>query len=127
MRVRDVSHHQWRNFFDDFSHLFAGKHVNVESIEAELFGTTRRVRDQPLASITVAHGAADKDEWIEVIAGSASEDQSAHCIAHPVTVVVAEEENGQPVALQIESEGGEITVLRFEPSRQNLPEGFTIA
>jgi hypothetical protein len=52
---------------------------------------------------------------------------ASHSIAEPSNVRLAEEEDGQAVALQIESADGLITMIRFEPSPENMPPGFLIA
>jgi hypothetical protein len=127
MRVRDVAHDRWQRFFDDFTHLHAGEHVNVELIEAGVVGARRRVHDRPLTAVAVAGHEAGMDEFIEIIADAGPGLHAVHRVERPETLVVAEEENGQPVAVQVVSKNGEITIIRFEPPRENFPEGFTVA
>jgi len=51
---------------------------------------------------------------------------AAHAIARPSRVRLAEE-NDDAVALQVDSDDGSVTMIRFEPPRENMPEGYTIS
>jgi hypothetical protein len=48
-------------------------------------------------------------------------------VPHPAHVWLAEEEDGQAVALQLASLDGAVTMIRFEPSPENLPPGFLVS
>jgi hypothetical protein len=127
MRMREILHEQWQPFFNDFTQLHQGEHVNVETMEGGDFGVNSRCCDLPLVGVVSARPKTGGDEWIEVIAGASPESHATHWIAKPSKVQLAEEENGLAVALQIKSADGSITMIRFEPSRENLPKGFTIS
>jgi len=126
MRVREISHDRWHPFFDDFTQLHHGEHVNVETMEDGVLGVIPNMRDLPFVEICGADPRAAAGEWIEVIAGESPEAQATHCIAKPSRVRLAEEENGQAVALQIESAEGSVTMIRFEPPREGMPAGFRV-
>jgi hypothetical protein len=66
-------------------------------------------------------------EWIEIIAGDSAKTHATHSIPNPTHVRMAEEDNGQAVAIQIESSRGLITMVRFEQTCEGMPPGFTIA
>jgi hypothetical protein len=61
-----------------------------------------------------------------VVARDAAGAPATHAIPKPSRVCLAEE-SGRTVALQVESGDGSITMIRFEPPRENMPEGFTIS
>jgi len=126
MRVREISHDRWHPFFDDFTQLHHGEHVNVETMKEGMLGVTRNMHDLPFVEIVSAAPLAQAGEWIEVIAGESADAQTIHSITKPAHVRLAEEDNGQAVALQIESAEGSVTMIRFEPPREGLPAGFRI-
>jgi hypothetical protein len=126
MRTREIAPERWPHFLGDFTHLHQGKHVNVETMGEGVFGVQSRLCDLPLVGIV---GADPKDrggEWIEIIAGDSPATQATHSIPHPSRVVIAEEEDGRGVALQIDSADGVITMVRFEPPLEGMPSGFTV-
>jgi hypothetical protein len=126
MRTREILYDQWQPFFNDFTQLYQGEHVNVETIGERRIGVESRVHDLPLIGIVSAHPKTGGEEWIEIVAGGSPGTPATHSIARPANVQLAEEENGRAVALQIASADGSITMVRFEPSRENLPQGFKV-
>jgi len=125
MRTREIPYERWSYFFDDFTRLHQGEHVNVETMDDEASNLEARLHDLPLVGIVGAAVRAGSGHWIEVIAGDSPDAETKHCVARPSRVVVAEE-HGQAVALQIESADGLVTMLRFEPPREAMPQGFTL-
>ena len=126
MQTREISHDQWQSFFNDFTQLHQDEHVNVETIGQGAFGVQSKLCDLALLGIVSAHPKSGQDEWIEVVARDASGAPATHAIARPLRVCHAEE-NDDAVAIQVESADGSITMIRFEPPRENMPEGFTIS
>lgn len=126
MRTREISFDEWQSFFNDFTHLHQDEHVNVETMRRGDLGVRQRLCDVPLLGIVSACAKAGEGPWIEVVARGASGAPATHAIAHPSRVRLAEEDD-RAVALQVESEDGSVTMIRFEPPRENMPEGFTIA
>ena len=51
---------------------------------------------------------------------------ATHSVPNPAHVRLAEEEDGQAVALQIESSKGLVTIIRFEHAGDGIPRGFKI-
>src|SRR5437773_10253231 len=125
MRTREISHERWPLFLGDFTQLHQGEHVNVETMGEGGSGVKSRLCDLPLVGIVSADPEARCGEWIEIIAGDLPGGVAMHFISHPSRVVFAEE-HGEGVALQIDSADGSVTMLRFEPPRENLPEGFWV-
>ena len=127
MRLREISYDRWHPFFSDFTHLHHGKRVNVETMNEGQLGVRTQVRALPLVGIVEAHPEPGTDRWIEVLAGDSPETEAACRIPCPAHVVLAEEENGQAVALQIESAEGQVTMVRFEPPCEGMPPGFRVS
>jgi hypothetical protein len=129
MRTREIPYDQWESFFSDFTDLHRGEHINVETMSAENLNVEARLRDLPLVGIVSAQPKTEteQEEWIDVIGCDAPGTHATHTIANPSKLRLAEEEDGQAVALQIESADASITMIRFEPPRENMPPGFLIS
>jgi hypothetical protein len=117
MRTKEIDFDHWPPFFNDITNLHHGERVNVETIGEGDIGVTSHVRALPLVGIVAADPKDGSGEWIEIIAGDSA---NTH-------VRMAEEDNGQAVAIQIESSRGLITMVRFEQTCEGMPPGFTIA
>jgi hypothetical protein len=126
MQTREIQHNRWSSFFDDFSQLNRGKRVNVETMVDRRQPPKPAVRDQPLLAIVTTADAPGITEQVEVIAGGVPVIQGICCVSNPRHVWVGEE-NGELIAVQIESGDGSQTIIRFEPPRHGMPGGFTIA
>lgn len=126
MRIREISCDGWRPFFDDFTRLHRGEHVSLEIMRARGLGFLSPVHDLPLAGIVEADPKGGAGEWIEVITGESSGTE-AHRIPRPSRVILAERENGEAVALQIESSDGDLTVIRFEPSKRGREAAVAVS
>lgn len=127
MQIREIPHGRWDQFFDDFNHLHQGEHVNVETINGAELGVTSHLCDLRLVGIVEADPQAGAAQWIEVITGESPDTGATHRIPSPSHVVLAEEENGRAVALQIESDHGQVTMVRFEPPREAMRAGFKVS
>jgi len=90
----------------------------VETMQDSGLGLTSNLPDLPLVGIVGADPQSGGDEWIEVIAGESPDAQATHCIPRPSHIRLAEEENGQAVALQIESAEGSVTMIVRFPWRR---------
>jgi hypothetical protein len=133
MRTREIIYEQWQPFFNDFTQLHQGEHVNVETMGDGDFGVKSRWCDLPLVGIVCAHPQSGDDEWIEIIARESGdsrdspETHATYSIRKPSKVQLAEEENGRAIALEIESADRSVTMIRFEPSAENMPKGFRVS
>jgi hypothetical protein len=126
MRTRQISHEQWPAFFSDFTQLHQDEHVHVETMGKGQFGAKSQLCDLALVGIVPAAPTSGQDEWIEILARDSDGGHASYSIAGPARVELAEE-NGNAIALQVESMDGSITMIRFEPPRENMPEGYTLA
>ncbi|HEY1923451.1 MAG TPA: DUF5335 family protein [Tepidisphaeraceae bacterium] len=127
MRTKEIRVEDWPPFFSDMTQLHHGERVHVETLWKSDGRVIPHVRDLPLVGIVAAEPKAGAAEWIEIIAGDSAKTHASHSIANPAHVRLAHEDNGQAVAIQIESSKGSITVVRFEETCEGMPAGFTIA
>ncbi len=127
MRTKEIVANEWSPFFNDFSRLHQGERVNVETLEGEGIGATSHVHNKPLVGIVAADPKAGAGEWIEIIAGDSAQTHATHAVLNPAHIRLAEADNGQVVALQIESAKGIVTIVRFKHASEGMPAGFTIA
>ena len=118
MRSQEIPSEQWVPFLNDLSKRHQGDHVSIELIGRDI-GDQHEAQDQSLLGITVdpPTGACR----IEVMAGDPQSTNIAHEIAHPIHVRLAQNDDGRDAALEIESDGGPSTLLRFMPFEDAQP------
>jgi hypothetical protein len=113
MQSHEIPSDQWIPFFDDLSKRHQGEQVTVELMGRDI-GDQHAAQDQSLMGITVdPPSGAFK---IDVIMGGNGVNMS-HEIAHPIHVRLAQNDDGNDAALEIDSDSGPCTLVRF------LPEG----
>jgi len=111
MPTREIPREEWCAFLDSFSRQHAGWLSTVEVLGAAI-GAQVQAREQPLSGITAELKGGDRD-LISVLVGDSANDHVAHVIHAPSHVRIKETEEGAHETLQIESESGETTLLRF--------------
>ena len=118
MQSQEIPSNQWIPFFNSISKRHQGEHVSVELVGRDI-GEQREAKDQSLLGITVdpPTGACK----IEVMVGDAAAANIAHEIAHPIHVRLAISDDGKDQALEIESDAGPCTLLRFMPPENPRP------
>jgi hypothetical protein len=124
--TREISLDEWGPFFNDFTRLHRDEHVNVETLRRGEAGARQRLFDVPLLGIVSALPGSGQGGWIEVVVRDPTGVPAAHAITRPSRVRLAEE-NDDAVALRVDSDDGSVTMIRFEPPRENMPEGYTIS
>src|SRR4051812_30286568 len=125
MQTREIPIEQWQPFLDQFSQCHLGEKVTVKIVGRDI-GDQTEMRDLPLVGIS-ADTKATGGERIDVSAGDNMRSQVTHAVIHPSHIRVAEDDQGHAVAMQIESEDGPVTLVRFIEQPQELPEGFLSA
>ena len=125
MQTREIPIDQWQPFLDQFSQSHLGEKVTVKIIGRDI-GDQTEMRDLPLVGIT-ADTKASGGERIDVSAGDTLSPQITHAVIHPSHVRIAEDDEGHALAMQIESEDGPVTLVRFVAQPQELPEGILSA
>jgi Family of unknown function (DUF5335) len=115
MPTREIAPESWREFFDSFSRIHDGWLATVEVLGR--LGAQVEAEDLPLRGVTAdreGNGTA-----ITILLGD-PDGEVTHRVNHPTHVRLEQTEEGADVALQIESEEGETTLLRFRSAV--LPE-----
>jgi hypothetical protein len=112
MQSHEIPSDQWVPFFNDLSKRHQGEHVTVELMGRDI-GDQLAAQDQSLLGITVdpPTGAFK----IDVMMGDRNGINMSHEIAHPIHVRLAQADDGQDAALEIETDSGPCTLLRFMP------------
>jgi len=112
MQTQEIPDNQWVPFFNELSKRHQGEHVTVELLGRDI-GDQTEMKDQALMGITVdpPTGACR----IQVMAGDLAHTNIAHEIAHPIHVRLAKSDDGKDQALEIESDSGPATLVRFLP------------
>ena len=113
MITKEIPRERWAAFCDDFSRMNEDLPVTVEVLGAEI-GDQKEALWLPLRGVT-AELDGGRADMIEIMLGQAAEDHVTHAVTRPAYVRLAETEAGGPQALEIESEGGVTTLLRFRP------------
>ena len=110
MPTREIPRNEWIKFFDDFSKQHQGWIVIVEVISPEL-GDQEEADGLPLVGITA--DVKDGENRIEIMVGGKPEAHLTRIIQNPKLVWVKQSEEEAHEALDVESEDGTKTILRF--------------
>jgi uncharacterized protein DUF5335 len=122
MQTREIPNEQWTGFLDHFSEQHRGDAICVQVMTKET-GVQSEARDLPLMGISNDYKASG-GQRIEVVAGDSPHKHVMHSVSHPIHVRIAERDDGEPVAMQIQSDDGQTTLIRFGHEPQPLPEGM---
>ena len=121
--TREIPREEWTAFLDSFSRQHAGWLSTVEVLGPAV-GAQVEAREQPLSGISAELKGGKRDS-ISILVGDKSEDHVTHIIDAPSHVRLKETDEGAHEALQIESEGGVTTLLRFRSTvRSELLDGY---
>lgn len=108
MRTRNIAPEEWTDFFDSFSRQHAGWLVTVEVIGTEV-GAQIEARDVPLGGVS----AAPDESTVWLALGRQPADHVTHRVDHVRGVRLQQTDDGADQALQIESDGDVMTLVRF--------------
>ena len=123
MPTREIPREEWTAFLDSFSRQHAGWLSTVEVLGSAI-GAQIEVREQPLSGISADLKGGKRDS-ISILVGDRSDNHVTHIIHAPSHVRLKETEEGAHEALQIESESGVTTLLRFRSTvRSELLDGY---
>jgi hypothetical protein len=114
MQSHEIPSNQWIPFLNELSKRHQGEHVTVQLMGRDI-GDQSEAQDQSLLGITVDPPTGSCK--IEVMAGG-PDSHIAHEISHPIHVRIAQLDNGADATLEIESDSGPSTLVRF---LQNQP------
>ena len=121
MRSQEIPSTQWIPFFNDLSKRHQGDHVTIELMGRDI-GDQREAQDQELLGIVVDPPTGSCK--IEVMAGEGGGANISHEIAHPIHVRLAQSDDGRDAAIEIESDTGPCTLVRFMPLEETQTPGM---
>jgi hypothetical protein len=110
MLTREIPREEWIKFFDDFSKRHQGWVVIVEVLSPEI-GDQGEADGLPLVGISA--GVKDGENRIEIMIGGKPEAHLTRIIDSPKHVWVKQPEEGAHEAVEVESDDGTTTILRF--------------
>jgi hypothetical protein len=110
MLTREIPRNEWIKFFDDFSQQHQGWVVSVEVISPEI-GDQEEAEGLPLVGISA--DVKDGENRIEIMVGGKPGAHVTRILESPKRVWVKQAEEEAHEAVDIESEDGTKTILRF--------------
>ncbi|MCL5746351.1 MAG: DUF5335 domain-containing protein [Acidobacteria bacterium] len=116
-RTQEIEKHQWVSFLDNFSREHEGWRVNIE-VEDPSMGSQVQSQDMPLQGISADIKRAGEQD-ISIIVGREHNPALTHIILRATHLWLMQTEGGTEEALQIESAGGETTILRFRAAMRS--------
>ncbi len=111
MSDRQVPRSEWPDFFRQFSERHQDRPVTVR-VFGERLGNQVEARELPLEGIVVGRvpGSA-----LAIHVGSRPNQNVEHRVGEPVRVWVEADDNGDDMAVEIESKDGTMTLVVLEP------------
>ena len=115
MYTQEIPINEWRPFFDSLSRNHQDEPVTIE-IEGADLGAQPAATGVKLIGITFD---AEQDEAVEidVLVRNQADAHLMHAIAHPSHVRIARTDDGFDSALQLESDNGPTTLVRFSEAQ----------
>jgi hypothetical protein len=110
MRTIEIPRTSWLETLNEFSTAHEGAPVWVDVLGSEI-GAQPEVQDLPL--IGVVADPRERDGTITVSAAKEGFEHIAHIIKSPRRVWIERTDEGDDIALQIESDEGSKTIVRF--------------
>ena len=115
--TREIKREEWTDFFDGFSRRHEGWLVTIELLDPKL-GDQIEVENHALRGI-VAERRRDP-KVIEIFTENREKQSTTNVVEKPTRVWIEESAKGAEAALEIESQDGPKTLLRFRSAA--LPE-----
>ena len=119
MLAEEIPRKRWNKFFDDFSRKHEGWIVTLEVLGSDL-GDQDQAAGLPLSGISA--DLKDRESRIEIIVGGKPEAHLTHIIEGPKRIWVEESDEGLHEAVEVESEDGTATLVRFHRVRPEEAE-----
>lgn len=107
---KQIDSDRWLEFFDQFTDSNKGRTVTIEVVDQEM-GDQELIQNAPLFSIN--YDPADKGNDLVIETGQ-NEVSYAHTVDAPTEVMVGQDEQGMVQALQIVSQQGRQTLIKFD-------------
>jgi uncharacterized protein DUF5335 len=110
MPTKEIPRTEWIKFFDEFSKQHQGWVVTVEVLSPEI-GDQDEADGSPLVGISA--DTKDGENRIEIMIGGNAEAHLTRIINSPKRVWVKQPEEEAHEAVEVESDDGTTTILRF--------------
>jgi Family of unknown function (DUF5335) len=122
--TREIPREQWKGFFDNFSKQHEGWIVTLEVLGSDI-GDQEEATRLPLVGMSA--DLKSRESRIEVIVGGRPDAHLTHVINTPNRVWLKQPEEEAHEAVEVESEDGSTTLVRFlhvppEEAERQLPE-----
>jgi uncharacterized protein DUF5335 len=121
MAAREIPRAEWVRFFDQFSRDYLGRTSNLEVISPE-FGD-QQVADEPQVFRGISADEKDRENRITIMLGPSIEEGADHSVTSPNQVWLEDPDGDTGPTLEIRSEDGTISILRFEKPVLPAPAG----
>lgn len=108
---RLIPREEWPTFLDTFNLQHDGWLVTVE-VFGPVVPLQTKTRESPFEAAILEPDESKKDQILILVRGVAGR-ELAHTIDAPVSLLFHEKDEGAPQGLDIDSEDGKTTVLRF--------------
>jgi hypothetical protein len=112
MSTREIRRDEWMAFFDSFSRQHESWLTTLEVLGADV-GAQIEASERPLVGITADLHPDGQQDLVSIFIGGTAGDHLAHLIHRPTHVRLKETDEGAHEVLQIESDTGATTLLRF--------------
>ena|SRR5581483_814859 len=111
MHTSEIGPEIWTRFLDHLSEQYRGDRICIQVLRQET-GVQSEAIDLPLMGISNDYKASGGGR-IEVMAGDSPDRHVSHSIFCPKHLSLMENDNGEPVAMKIEGEDGQTTLVHF--------------
>ena len=122
--TREIPRNEWVKFFNGFSKQHSGGQVTLHVIDADM-GAQVEAENLPLQGISA--DLKDNEDLIEINVGEPSGSHVEHQVAEPTHVRLKQNAQGADEALEIETEGGTMTLLQFRVAAIPEMAGSTVS
>jgi len=111
MSTREIPRKEWGEYFNNLSRNFKGWPVIMEVYGTEI-GAQFQARELPMEGV-IADLKVEGKNQIAILIEESPQKHLVHTILHPLHVRVEGENGGRERSMQIESEDGLTTLIRF--------------
>jgi hypothetical protein len=118
MRTIEVPEKDWARALNEFSRLHEGSLVSLDVLGPTV-GVQPQIRELPLRGVTAESGPRGSD--ITISAARFDGEEITHLIPSATHIRIERTNEGADLALEIESDGGLATILRFKTAAASNP------
>lgn len=109
MKTKKIEKAEWRDFLHEFSRQHDGWIASIE-VMGDNLGAQKETENRPFHG--VVYDPVTGDDLIEIMSGD-QKSHLTHTVRHPRRIWLEQSDDGADRALEIESDEGEKTLIRF--------------